>query len=144
MLMDRDAARKLLAAAKIVSASLNRAAAAAKAEAERRATEAVLTRKRAKEALEHLGRLMREKSRKKENAPMASAGFRFRGSNSKENPVILGTKNAASDLRKNGKIGAQHPTSMVGNGGEIVEWSDSDIDQMFFSDEDNGAGNLDF
>ncbi|KAG8363966.1 hypothetical protein BUALT_Bualt19G0077300 [Buddleja alternifolia] len=65
--MDRDAARKLLAAAKIASASMNKAAVAARAEAERRAKEAAFTRKRAKEALEHVAYLvMKEKLRKKE------------------------------------------------------------------------------
>lgn len=72
--MDRDAAKKLLAAAKIASASMNKAAVAAKAEAERRAKEAAFTRKRAKEALEHVAHLvMKEKSRKKE-ATLAGPG----------------------------------------------------------------------
>ncbi|KAL8545327.1 hypothetical protein ACS0TY_005489 [Phlomoides rotata] len=138
LMMDRDAARKLLAAAKIVCASLNKAAAAAKAEAERRAKEAVLTRRKAQEALEHLAHLMmKEKLRKRENPPIR-LGYGeggFRGSNSKASPVILGTKpNSAAPL----------PTSMMGDAGEIVEWSDSDIDQILFSDEDTGAGNLDF
>lgn len=72
--MDRDAAKKLLAAAKIASASMNKAAVAAKAEAERRAKEAAFTRKRAKEALEHVAYLvMKEKLRKKE-AALAGSG----------------------------------------------------------------------
>lgn len=67
--MDRDSAKKLVAAAKIASSSMNRAAVAAKAEAERRAREAAVARKRAKEALEHVTCLvMREKLRKKEAA----------------------------------------------------------------------------
>ncbi|KAI3445480.1 hypothetical protein Pfo_002145 [Paulownia fortunei] len=71
--MDRDSAKKLLAAAKIASASMNKAAVAAKAEAERRAKEAAFTRKRAKEALEHVAYLvMKDKSRKKEAALAAS------------------------------------------------------------------------
>ncbi|KAL0454576.1 UNVERIFIED_CONTAM: hypothetical protein Slati_0796800 [Sesamum latifolium] len=72
--MDRDAAKKLLAAAKIASASMNKAAVAAKAEAERRAKEAAFTRKRAKEALEHVAYLvMKDKLRKKE-AALAGSG----------------------------------------------------------------------
>ncbi|KAI3448432.1 hypothetical protein Pfo_005097 [Paulownia fortunei] len=72
--MDRDAAKKLLAAAKIASASMNKAAVAAKAEAERRAKEAAFTRKRAKEALEHVAHLViKEKSRKKETG-LAGSG----------------------------------------------------------------------
>lgn len=65
--MDRDAAKKLFAAAKIASVSMNKAAVAAKAEAERRAKEAAYARKRAKEALEHVAHLvMKEKLRKRE------------------------------------------------------------------------------
>ncbi|KAK4424487.1 hypothetical protein Salat_1642100 [Sesamum alatum] len=72
--MDKDAAKKLLAAAKIASASMNKAAVAAKAEAERRAKEAAFTRKRAKEALEHVAYLvMKDKLRKKE-AALAGSG----------------------------------------------------------------------
>lgn len=74
MMMDKDAAKKLLAAAKIVSASMNEAAVAAKLEAERRAKEAALARRRAKEALEHCAYMvMKEKLMKKE-ADMAGPG----------------------------------------------------------------------
>ncbi|KAL3814607.1 hypothetical protein ACJIZ3_015875 [Penstemon smallii] len=65
--MDGDAAKKLLAAAKISAVSMNKAAVAAKAEAERRAKEAAFARKRAKEALEHVAFLVvKDKLRKKE------------------------------------------------------------------------------
>lgn len=67
--MDRNAAKMLLAAAKIASTSMNKAAVAAKAEAERRVKEAAYTRKRAKEALEHVAHLViKEKARRKEAA----------------------------------------------------------------------------
>lgn len=67
--MDRDAAKMLLAAAKIASTSMNKAAVAAKAEAERRVKEAAYTRKRAKEALEHVAHMViKEKARRKEAA----------------------------------------------------------------------------
>ncbi|KAH6783221.1 hypothetical protein C2S52_008180 [Perilla frutescens var. hirtella] len=67
--MDRDAAKMLLAAAKIASTSMNKAAVAQKAEAERRVKEAAFTRKRAKEALEHVAHLViKEKARRKEAA----------------------------------------------------------------------------
>ncbi|KAK6143823.1 hypothetical protein DH2020_024171 [Rehmannia glutinosa] len=73
--LDRESAKKLLAAAKIASASMNKAAVAAKAEAERRAKEAAFTRKRAKEALEHVAHLvMKEKLRKKEAGLAGSGG----------------------------------------------------------------------
>uniref|UniRef100_A0A7N1A2S1 Uncharacterized protein n=1 Tax=Kalanchoe fedtschenkoi TaxID=63787 RepID=A0A7N1A2S1_KALFE len=55
--IDLDSAGKLFAAAWIASASLNKAAVAARAEAERRAGEVVVARKKAKEALERLASL---------------------------------------------------------------------------------------
>ncbi|XP_057798295.1 uncharacterized protein LOC131014359 [Salvia miltiorrhiza] len=73
--MDRDAAKMLLAAAKIASTSMNKAAVAAKAEAERRVKEAAYTRKRAKEALEHVAHLViKEKARRKE-AVLVGRGY---------------------------------------------------------------------
>ncbi|KAG9144854.1 hypothetical protein Leryth_018992 [Lithospermum erythrorhizon] len=54
VVIDEKAARVLLAAATISSNSMCKAALAAKSEAERRAREAVNTRKRAKYALEHM------------------------------------------------------------------------------------------
>lgn len=65
--IDKKAAKVLLAAAKIASASMNKAAVAAREEAVRRAKEAAIARKRAREALEHVAYLVaREKARKKE------------------------------------------------------------------------------
>ncbi|CAA0827258.1 Unknown protein [Striga hermonthica] len=73
--MDRDAAKKLLAAAKIASMSMNKAVTSAKAEAERRAKEAAYTRKRAKEALEYVAHLViKEKLRKKETVLARTSG----------------------------------------------------------------------
>ncbi|PIN14839.1 hypothetical protein CDL12_12525 [Handroanthus impetiginosus] len=73
--MDRDAAKKLLAAATIASTSMNKAAVVAKLEAEKRAKEAACTRKRAREALEHVAYLvMKEKLRKKEAAGSGLTG----------------------------------------------------------------------
>ncbi|CAA2959486.1 uncharacterized protein LOC111411774 [Olea europaea subsp. europaea] len=67
--IDKTAAKTLLAAAKIAAASMSKAAVAARVEAERRAKEAAFTRKRAREALEHVAYLVvREKVRKKESA----------------------------------------------------------------------------
>ncbi|XP_075501927.1 uncharacterized protein LOC142539993 [Primulina tabacum] len=74
--IDRDAARKLLAAAKIASTSMNKAVVAAKSEAERRTKEAAFARKRAKEALEHVAYLVvKEKLSKKEAALSVSGGL---------------------------------------------------------------------
>ncbi|KAL6531542.1 hypothetical protein OROMI_027905 [Orobanche minor] len=73
--MDRDSAKKLLAAAKIASMLMNKAAVAAKADAERRAKEAAYTLKRAKEALEYVTHLtMKENLRKKEAVLAGSSG----------------------------------------------------------------------
>ncbi|CAI9781718.1 unnamed protein product [Fraxinus pennsylvanica] len=71
--IDKPAAKILLAAAKIAAASMAKAAVAARAEAERRAKEAAFTRKRAREALEHVAYLVvKEKVRKKEAALLIS------------------------------------------------------------------------
>ncbi|MFS7967475.1 putative transcription factor C2H2 family [Helianthus anomalus] len=66
--IDLNAARLLLAAGKIAAMSMNKAEVAAANEAERRAKEAAYTRKRAREALDHVVRLMvKEKSDQKVN-----------------------------------------------------------------------------
>ncbi|KAL7237722.1 hypothetical protein ACSBR2_003927 [Camellia fascicularis] len=53
--IDLKAAKVLLVAARIAAASMSKAAVTARAEAERRVKEAAFTRKRAREALEHVG-----------------------------------------------------------------------------------------
>ncbi|KAL8527673.1 hypothetical protein ACS0TY_005497 [Phlomoides rotata] len=60
-----DARKKLIATTKIVSTSLNEVAAEAKVEAERKASEAILMRKRAKEVLENLTNVVMEEKLKK-------------------------------------------------------------------------------
>ncbi|KAM7481861.1 hypothetical protein LguiB_006444 [Lonicera macranthoides] len=66
--IDKNSARILLAAARIAAMSMGKAAVAARAEAERRAKEASFTRKRAREALEHVACLVnKEKLKKKDN-----------------------------------------------------------------------------
>ncbi|CAA2960462.1 Hypothetical predicted protein [Olea europaea subsp. europaea] len=63
---DKTTAKIFLAAAKIAEGSMSKAAVAARAEAERRAKEAVFIKKIANEALEHVAYLfIREKVRKK-------------------------------------------------------------------------------
>ncbi|KAL3515866.1 hypothetical protein ACH5RR_022768 [Cinchona calisaya] len=70
--IDKKAAKILLAAARIAAVSMSKAAVAARAEAERRAKEAAFTRKRAREALEHVAYLVaKEKLKKKEAAVTA-------------------------------------------------------------------------
>lgn len=69
--IDKNSARILLAAARIAAVSMGKAAVAARAEAERRAKEASFTRKRAREALEHVACLVNreklENLKKKDN-----------------------------------------------------------------------------
>ncbi|XP_073041613.1 uncharacterized protein [Primulina eburnea] len=72
--IDRDAARKLLAAAKIASTSMNKAVVAAKSEAERRTKEAAFARKRAKEALEHVAYLVVKEKLSKKEAALSESG----------------------------------------------------------------------
>lgn len=68
--IDKKAAKILLAAARIAAVSMSKAAVAARVEAERRAKEAAITRKRAREALEHVSYLVaNEKLKKKEAVP---------------------------------------------------------------------------
>ncbi|KAJ8572748.1 hypothetical protein K7X08_009259 [Anisodus acutangulus] len=65
------AAKVLLTAAKIAAGTVNKAALAARVEAERRAKEAAFTRKRAREALEHVAYLAaRDKMKKKDVLPL--------------------------------------------------------------------------
>ncbi|CAH1418769.1 unnamed protein product [Lactuca virosa] len=65
--MDNDAARLLVTAAEISSLSMSKAEVVAVAEAERRAKEASYTRKRAREALDHVVYLMENEKKKNIN-----------------------------------------------------------------------------
>ncbi|KAJ1418732.1 hypothetical protein SESBI_15669 [Sesbania bispinosa] len=56
--IDVQAAKVLVAAARIAAASMTKAAAAARFDAERRAKEAAVARKKAREALEHLANII--------------------------------------------------------------------------------------
>ncbi|KAK4378791.1 hypothetical protein RND71_000653 [Anisodus tanguticus] len=69
--VDMKAAKVLLTAAEIAAGTVNKAALAARVEAERRAKEAAFTRKRAREALEHVAYLTaRDKMKKKDVLPL--------------------------------------------------------------------------
>lgn len=61
--IDNNAARLLFAAGKIASMSMNKAEVAASTEAERRSKEAAYTKKRAREALDHVVNLMVKEKR---------------------------------------------------------------------------------
>lgn len=104
-MIDRDAAKKLLAAAKIASTSMNKAVVAAKLEAERRAKEAAFARKRAKEALEHVAYLvMKERLSNKEVAlPGSGAGGVGVSSLGISGAACLGGANVKSENNMNVK-----------------------------------------
>lgn len=78
--VDVRSAKVLVAAARIAAVSMSKAAAAARFDAERRAREAAVARKRAKEALEHLAEVLAceqaERDELKEQNGVASAGRR--------------------------------------------------------------------
>lgn len=62
--IDKESAKSLVAAAKIAAATLSKAASGARTEAERRAKDAALARKKAREALERVAFLsLKEKER---------------------------------------------------------------------------------
>lgn len=63
----------MLAAARIAAITMNKAAVAARAEAERRAKEAAFTKKRAREALENLVYLMAKEKKENQKAGIASS-----------------------------------------------------------------------
>lgn len=66
--IDNRSAGILFAAARIAAGSMSKAAVGARAEAERRAKEASFTRKRAREALEHLSSLVTQEKLKKNDS----------------------------------------------------------------------------
>ncbi|KAK9288430.1 hypothetical protein L1049_016887 [Liquidambar formosana] len=72
--INKDSARALLAAARIASTSMSKAAAVARVEAERRVKEAALAKKRAREALERVAYLVsKEKEKNKDSKAAAVA-----------------------------------------------------------------------
>lgn len=74
--IDKKGAKVLLAAARVASITMNKAAVAARAEAERRAKEAAFTKKRARESLENLVYLMaKEKKKNLKTATAANSGI---------------------------------------------------------------------
>ncbi|KAL2338864.1 hypothetical protein Fmac_013310 [Flemingia macrophylla] len=78
--VDVRSAKVLVAAARIAAISMSKAAAAARFDAERRAREAAVARKRAKEALEHLAEVLAsEQTEQNEQSGVASAGRRRGG-----------------------------------------------------------------
>lgn len=137
--MDRDAAKMLLAAAKVASTSMNKAAVAAKAEAERRVKEAAFTRKRAKEALEHVAHLViKEKARRKEAAlggPAADAAGRGLGGIASNGGGYAAPPHARIGAEMNANVGVSNR-----NGGM------ASVSRPFLAVEENvvsNAGNVD-
>lgn len=81
----------LLCAAKIASTSMGKAAIVARADAERKVREAAMARKRAREALEHVGFVLaRERARRKEEASVEVSGSGNLGMKEKERNRNLG------------------------------------------------------
>ena len=81
----------LLCAAKIASASMAKAVIVARADAERKVREAAMARKRAREALEHVGFVVaRERARRKEEASVEVSGSGNLGVKEKERNRTLG------------------------------------------------------
>lgn len=74
--IDKDAARLLLCAGKIAANSMSKAEVAAGMEADRRAKESAFTKKRAREALDHVVKLMAiDKKKNNKKLIVASSGF---------------------------------------------------------------------
>ncbi|RDY14164.1 hypothetical protein CR513_00811, partial [Mucuna pruriens] len=75
--LDVQSAKVLVAAARIAAVSMSKAAAAARFDAERRAREAAVARKRAREALEHLAEILAaEQAERNEQNGVVSGGRR--------------------------------------------------------------------
>ncbi|XP_022155464.1 uncharacterized protein LOC111022599 [Momordica charantia] len=90
--IDRKMAVVLLCAAKIASASMGKAVIVARADAERKVREAAIARKRAREALEHVGFVVaRERARRKEEASVEVSGSGSIGIKEKERNRNLGS-----------------------------------------------------
>ncbi|XP_022961460.1 uncharacterized protein LOC111462036, partial [Cucurbita moschata] len=88
----RKTAVVLLCAAKIASASMGKAVIVARADAERKVREVAVARKRAREALEHVGFLLaRERARRKEEASMEVSGSGNMETKDKERNRNLGS-----------------------------------------------------
>lgn len=90
--IDRKTAVVLLCAAKIASASMGKAVIVARADAERKVREAAMARKRAREALEHVGFVLaRERARRKEEGSVEVSGSGNLGMKEKERNRNLGS-----------------------------------------------------
>lgn len=123
--IDRKSAAALLAAAKISFDSMSKAASLAKLEAEKRVKEANFTRKRAKEALDHVA-FMSEKSENEGNGMMGfgengnmivgNVGERNLFDRVDNSSAVLAAFNAV-ELRENGKQdGGVNGNGMLGVG----------------------------
>lgn len=114
-----NSARVLLAAARIAASSMGKAAVVARAEAERRAKEAAFTRKRAREALEHVAYLVgKDKSKSRERPLVVEAP----PGNAVDGPSEVSARLNAVGLREKERVnpsnGWQHTPNKLVNGGE--------------------------
>jgi len=115
--IDERAAKIFLAAARIAASSMNKAAAVAKVDAERRVKEAAVARKRAKEAIDHVMALSARMSRRNSNPNL----------NQFSNGVMMGRANngvgAPPDIKNvghqitNGPMAGLSGPSHLQNGG---------------------------
>lgn len=145
--MDRDAAKRLLAAAKIAANMMTKAAVAAKAEAEKKAREAAIARKRAREALEHVRNLAeKEKVRKREyNGGFAYGANRNGavGSSNGAGPSVV--ENVSRVENSNAMNGVEFMGNKVGGpsagnvdfGGNVEEEDDDDVVVMDVDGDDD-------
>ncbi|KAF3454739.1 hypothetical protein FNV43_RR05187 [Rhamnella rubrinervis] len=101
--IDKRLAVVLLCAAKIASASMAKAVIVARAEAERRVKEAAVTRKRAREALDHLALLVHSKGGKAVRKEVAEGSTEVSGSaNQKEKEKTFVIPNSQAKETFNG------------------------------------------
>ncbi|KAG4942345.1 hypothetical protein JHK85_046991 [Glycine max] len=97
--VDVQSAKVLVTAARIAAVSMSKAAAAARYDAERRAREAAVARKRAKDALEHLAEILaREQAEQDEEDINEQNGIVSAGRRRGASPVIVCLVTSNSDL----------------------------------------------
>ncbi|KAI7731203.1 hypothetical protein M8C21_011634 [Ambrosia artemisiifolia] len=113
--IDCGASRLLLAAGKIAAMSMGKAEVAAGMEAERRAKEAAYTKKRAREALDHVVRLM---GREKRNV---SVNVNVNGNGNGNVNNVVGNVVVSKDDDSNEVLKALNAVELKDNGGVVVD-----------------------
>lgn len=147
--IDRKMAVVLLCAAKIASASMGKAVIVARADAERKVREAAMARKRAREALEHVGYVLaRERVRRKEEEVSGSGNIGIKekerirnlGSMVKaENSIEVPNMGGALTQRRESLNGFVRQMSMVKN--EVAASMEEAVRQQKIVDADRLQSN---